>query len=66
MNTEIEQLFFDICNLEKKKYEIIKIVNVATIFMTIFRNTLKLLKKIHDKINKIIYSKDWRSTRILN
>lgn len=46
MNTEIEQLFFDICNLEKKKkYEIIKIVHVATIFMTIFRNTLKLLKK---------------------
>lgn len=39
MNTETEQLFFDICNLEKKKYEIIKIVHVAIIFMTIFRNT---------------------------
>lgn len=60
MNTEIEQLFFDICNLEKKKKKIrdYKDCKRGYNFYDNIQEYLEIIKKIHDKINKIIYSKD--------
>lgn len=58
MNTEIEQLFFDICNLEKKKIRDYKDCKRGYNFYDNIQEYLEIIKKIHDKINKIIYSKD--------
>lgn len=57
MNTEIEQLFFDICNLEKKKkIRDYKDCKRGYNFYDNIQEYLEIIKKIHDKI--IIYSKD--------